>query len=74
MNLTIHIHIVLRFVMCFFLFISFFVECWKYSNVNKQVFFNCGSLFAAAIGGGLLLGKYAGGTHNIASNDISKLP
>jgi len=49
MNLTIRIHIVLRFVMCFFLFISFFVECWKYSNVNNWAFLSCGSVFAAAV-------------------------
>jgi len=56
MNLTIHIHfhIVLRFVMCFFFFVSFFVECWKYYNVNRA-FLNCGSVFAAAVEWGVLL-------------------
>jgi hypothetical protein len=56
MKLTIHIHIVLKFVMCYFLFISFFVESWKYSNVNNLgTVFNCGSVFAAAVEKGVLL-------------------
>jgi len=55
MNLTIHIHIVLKFVMCFFFFISLFVECWKYSYVNNGAFLNCGSVFAAAVEKGVLL-------------------